>query len=152
MAGTSIAGRDTPLIPPPKERKVLRERVGAFIRVRRTELGLSSGDITRALGYRTLASCWKIEKGLEGLPTKRVFAWADILELPRDAFFRFVTGETEQMEGGPLAKAEPPERLTVMEADLLRTFRKLTPKNQRGLQDHAEAVLFLQSKRAAEKK
>ena len=49
-------------------------------------------------------------KYAEGLPAKRAYAWADVLELPRDAFFRFVTGEADRVdvpkaaakaEGGP---------------------------------------------------
>jgi hypothetical protein len=38
-----------------------------------------------------------IEVGIEGLPAKRAYAWADVLELPRDAFFRFVTGEADRV-------------------------------------------------------
>lgn len=137
VAGTSISGRRTDLIPSPRERQALRRRVGAFIRERRKELGLSSGDIVRALGYKHLASVWKLEKGLEGLPTKRVYAWADILQVPRDAFFRFVTGETERMEMSPGPKRSDVGPLTAAESELIETYRELPQKYQRRLREQA---------------
>lgn len=97
------------------------------------------GDIIRPLGYTNLASAWKIEKGLEGLPAKRVYAWADILELPRDAFFRFVTGEADRVDV-PKAAAKPEvgDRLTAAEGGLIATYRKLPLKYQRRLREQAE--------------
>jgi transcriptional regulator with XRE-family HTH domain len=52
--------------------------VGAFIKKRRLELGLSQGDICRILQYRSRNAVSNIEVGLEGLPPKRAYAWADI--------------------------------------------------------------------------
>lgn len=98
MSRASIAKPRSPLIPSEGERQALRTRVGEFLRARRLELGLSQGDITRSMGYVSLNSVSNLETGREGLPAKRIYAWADILQLPRDAFFRFATGETEKME------------------------------------------------------
>lgn len=137
VQGSSISGREKPLVPSARDRQVLRRRVGAFIRARRKELGLTSGDIVRALGYKHLASVWKLEKGLEGLPTKRVYAWADILKVPRDAFFRFVTGETERMEKSPGPKGGDIGPLTAAESELIETYRKLPQKYQRRLREQA---------------
>ena len=75
----------------------LWRRVGRFVRARRTELGLSQGDIIKALGYTSRNSVSNIEVGREGLPAKRIYAWADLLTVPRDQFFRFVTGESSDM-------------------------------------------------------
>ena len=72
-------------------------------------------------------------------PAKRAYAWADVLELPRDAFFRFVTGEVDQMEvPKATAKADGADRTTAAERALLATYRKLPPKYQRRLREQAE--------------
>jgi transcriptional regulator with XRE-family HTH domain len=137
MAGSSISGRPKPLVLPPRERQAIRRRIGAFIRARRKEMGLTSGDIVRALGYKHLASVWKLEKGLEGLPTKRVFAWADILQVPRDAFFRFVTGEVDRMDMPGRAAEQTAEQLATSEVELLDAYRRLPSKYQRRLRESA---------------
>lgn len=138
MKGSSISGRAKTMVLPPRDRQTLRRRVGAFIRKRRKELELTSGDIVRALGYKHLASVWKLEKGLEGLPTKRVYAWADILQVPRDAFFRFVTGEAERMES-----SEHAGRRKSTETDLVERYRRLPAKYQRRLLEQAEEYAVL---------
>jgi transcriptional regulator with XRE-family HTH domain len=123
------------LIPGPRDRVALRKRVGEFIRARRDELGLSQGDIIKTLGYVSRNSVSNIEVGREGLPAKRVYAWADILQVPRDAFFRFATGETDRMETP--ARTADGERLTSQEADLMSAYRRLPPKYQRRLRENA---------------
>ena len=86
------------------------------------------------MGYTSLNSVSNLETGREGLPAKRIYAWADILQLPRDAFFRFVTGETQTMEtGGASGAAE----MTKAETELLATYRRLPPKYQRRLRTAA---------------
>src|SRR5207245_6273265 len=121
------------------ERRALWTRIGAFVRSRRDELGLSQGDIIKALGYANRNSVSNIEVGIEGLPPKRAYAWADVLEVPRDAFFRFVTGEADRMEV-PKATARPDggERIPAVETALMATYRKLPPKYQRRLREQAE--------------
>jgi transcriptional regulator with XRE-family HTH domain len=113
--------------------------VGAFVRARREELGLSQGDIIQSLGYKSRNAVSNIEVGIEGLPAKRAYAWADVLEVPRDAFFRFVTGEAEAfVVPKAAAKSDSAERLTTAGAALLATYRKLPPKYQRRLREQAE--------------
>ncbi len=119
----------------------LWSRVGAFVRQRRTELGLSQGDIITALGYTSRNSVSNIEVGREGLPAKRIYAWADILEVPRDQFFRFATGEIEQMEAG--AKEARGGPLSATEKDLLETYRILPPRYQRRLREQAQEYVTL---------
>ncbi|MBI5544610.1 MAG: helix-turn-helix transcriptional regulator [Deltaproteobacteria bacterium] len=120
----------------------LRKRIGAFVRERRTELGLSQGEIIKAMGYVSRNSVSNIEVGREGLPAKRIYAWADILEVPRDQFFRFATGEIEQMEvaGAKEARGNP---LSAAEKDLLGTYRSLPPKYQRRLREQAQEYITL---------
>ena len=116
-----------PLIASARERQAMRKRIGEFLRARRLELGLSQGDITRTMGYASFNAVSNLETGREGLPAKRIYAWADILQLPRDAFFRFATGETEKME---VAKTSGPQADTLLrsEVDLVETYRRLPPK------------------------
>jgi transcriptional regulator with XRE-family HTH domain len=94
------------------------------------------GDITRSLGYVSLNSVSNLETGREGLPAKRIYAWADILQVPRDAFFRFVTGEVEKMEMGRVSSES--EKMTPAESELLAAYRRLPPKFQRRLREQAQ--------------
>jgi transcriptional regulator with XRE-family HTH domain len=128
----------------PRERTALWKRVGAFVRARRDELGLSQGDIIRVLGYKSRNAVSNIEVGIEGLPAKRAYAWADVLEVPRDAFFRFVTGEVDRLEVPEAeAKQEDGERMSAGEKELLGTYRRLPPKYQRRLREHARELEVL---------
>jgi len=121
-----------------KDRTELWKRVGAFVRERREALGLSQGDIIRVLGYKSRNAVSNIEVGIEGLPTKRAYAWADLLEVPRDAFFQFVTGASESMAPTKVtAKPRAAEQLTAAEEELLAYYRRLPPKFQRRLREHA---------------
>src|SRR5262245_43592992 len=87
-------------------RAALRARVGAFIRKRLRQLGLHIIDVTTALGYRSTIAVSNIEQWLEGVPAKRAYAWAEVLEVPRDAFFQFVIGETSSL-GATIRKTAP---------------------------------------------
>jgi transcriptional regulator with XRE-family HTH domain len=137
MPGASLSdGRKRPTSGP-RDRAALRKRVGAFIRARREELALSQGDIIKALGYVSRNSVSNIETGREGLPAKRVFAWADLLQVPRDAFFRFATGEAERMETTRPSSGDAGERLSTAEAELVAAYRRLPPKYQRRLREQA---------------
>ena len=120
-----------------EERAELRQRVGAFLQQRREELGLSQGDIIKALGYVSYNSVWNLETGREGLPPKRIYAWADILQVQRDAFFRFVTGETKTMELTAQTPTGASEKLTPAEWELVASYRRLPPKYQDRLLEHA---------------
>jgi len=121
-----------------RERTGLWKRVGAFVAKRREELGLSQGDIIRVLGYKSRNAVSNIEVGIEGLPAKRAYAWADVLELPRDAFFRFVTGEAERVViPNAAARQATGDRVTAAETELLASYRTLPPKYQRRLREQA---------------
>ena len=117
------------------------KRVGKFVLERRQALGLSQNDILRALGYKGTMMVSNIERGVIGLPVKRIYAWADILGVPRDAFFRFVTGESTSMESPTSAESTsrpaPANQLSPAEAELLASYRALPPKFQRRLRAHA---------------
>lgn len=122
-----------------RERAELWARVGAFVRARREELGLSQGDIIRVLAYKSRNAVSNIELGIEGLPAKRAYAWADLLEVPRDTFFRFITGEAQEVAlPKQAAQFEASERLSIAEMELLSAYRSLPPKYQRRLREQAQ--------------
>ncbi len=127
--------------PNDRERSSLRKRVGVFVRKRREELGLSQGDVIRALGYVSRNSVSNIETGREGLPAKRIYAWADLLRVPHDAFYRFATGETRRMDANtgdaPAAPAAGNGSLSAAEVELLEAYRSLPSKLQRQLRTQA---------------
>jgi transcriptional regulator with XRE-family HTH domain len=113
MPGTSDQGARTRRT---ARERALWKRVGAFVRARRDELGLSQGDIIQAHGYKSRNAVSNIEVGIEGLPAKRAYAWADILEVPRGPFFRFVTGEAERVElPKAITRKDSGERLSAAE-------------------------------------
>jgi transcriptional regulator with XRE-family HTH domain len=120
-----------------RDRAELRKRVGAFVRSRREQLGLSQGDIIRELGYVSRNSVSNIETGREGLPAKRIYAWADVLELPRDSFFRFVTGDAKKLEasGKPSDTTDATKPIANADSDVLTAFRKLPAKYQKKIRD-----------------
>lgn len=127
-----------------RERTALWKRVGAFVRERREELGLSQGDIIQVLGYKSRNTVSNVEVGIEGLPPKRAYAWADVLDVPRDAFFRFVTGEADGVDGaGTKAKKDATEALTAAENALLAAYRKLPPNYQQRLREQADEFATL---------
>ena len=96
------------------------------------------------LGYKSRNAVSNIEVGIEGLPAKRAYAWADVLELPRDAFFRFVTGEAEKLDvPRAVSKQDVAERLSGAEAAMVATYRKLPPKYQRRLREQGEEYATL---------
>jgi transcriptional regulator with XRE-family HTH domain len=121
-----------------RERTELWKRVGRFVRQRREELGLSQGDVIRVLGYKSRNAVSNLEIGIEGLPAKRAYAWADLLEVPRDAFFQFVTGQSERLDvARATARSQASEQLTAAEEELVARYRRLPPKFQRRLREHA---------------
>ncbi len=125
--------------PTDKDRLELRKRIGVFVRTRRQQLGLSQGDIINELGYVSRNSVSNIETGREGLPAKRIYAWADVLEIPRDAFFRFVTGETKRVDQtGKATEAEAANRTSTVETELLASYRKLPAKYQRRIKEQIQ--------------
>jgi hypothetical protein len=61
-----------------------------------------------------------------------------VLELPRDAFFRFVTGEADRVViPNAAARQDAGDRITAAETELLASYRKLPPKYQRRLREQA---------------
>jgi hypothetical protein len=110
-------------------------------------MGLTMGDVIRALGYQNFASVWKLETGREGLPAKRVYAWADLLEVPRDQFFSFVMGEASEPPGrARTAPADAGAHLSAAEASLIATYRRLPPRYQGRVREAVKEFEMLASR------
>jgi transcriptional regulator with XRE-family HTH domain len=112
------------------------ERVGAFVRRRRDELGLSQGEIARSLGYKSAMSVSNIEVGKESLAPARAYAWADILEVRRDAFYLFVMAERNTDP----SKGSDERELLADEAELLALYRELPQDYRRQVWDLAREL------------
>ena len=141
MSGTSTRKKPSPR---KRETTPLWKRVGAYVAKRREELGLSQGDIIDALGYKSRNAVSNIEVGIEGLPAKRIYDWADILEVPRDAFFRFATGETSSIARTPTGNDNEIAR-TAAEKELLSLYRNLPAPFQKRLREQAAELGVLAS-------
>ncbi len=86
-----------------------------------------------ALEYVSRNSVSNVETGREGLPARRVFDWADVLQLPHDEFFRFVTGASKRMDDVPAPDAP--------EASLVQLVRKLPDRDKRKVRAFVDELL-----------
>jgi len=129
-----------------------RKKVGEFIRRRRLELNLSQGEMIRALGYRNRNSISNVEIGREGLPLRRIYQWAEVLQLPREDFFRFVIGELGDVALAGYKRARIKDRdertLTDAEQELVENYRRLSKKYQDRVRDHVREYLVVEGKEA----
>jgi transcriptional regulator with XRE-family HTH domain len=55
--------------------------IGKFIKVRRTELGLSQNDLARSLGYNTSQYISNIERGLASIPFAKIQEMSNLLRV-----------------------------------------------------------------------
>jgi transcriptional regulator with XRE-family HTH domain len=135
-----------------RETLARRKKVGEFLRRRRLELGLSQGDMIRLLMYKNRNSISNVEIGIEGLPLKRVYQYAEVLKLPRDDFFRFVLGELEDLALTGYQRARLKDQrektLTDAEQDLVDNFRRLSKKYQDRVREHVCEYLVIEGKQA----
>ena len=113
------------------------KRVGAFVRSRREELGMSQADVARALGYKSVMSVSTLEGGKESLALARAYAWAEVLEVRRDAFYLFVAAERDHMDA---SEPVPEGPLLDDELELLGYYRKLPKPYPRQLREVARAL------------
>ena len=132
------------------EEKKRRKRVGAFIRARREKLGLSQGDLCRAMSYKNRNSISNVALGREGLPMKKVYQYADVLQVDRDDFLKFVVGELGDLaiEGVRQIEIKDREdsRLSPRENSLVVNFRRLSKKYQDRIMTELGEYLQLEGK------
>jgi transcriptional regulator with XRE-family HTH domain len=133
-----------------KEEIKRRKKVGAFIKARRHKLRLSQGDMCKVMGYANRNSISNVELGREGLPLKKIYQYADVLNVDRDDFFRFVVGELGDMavDGARHIEIKDKEerRLSPRENNLVVNFRRLSRKYQDRIMTELREYLQLEGK------
>ena len=104
------------------------------------------------MGYANRNSISNVEIGIEGLPLKRVYQYAEVLKLPRDDFFRFVLGELEDLALAGYRRArlkdQQAKTLTDAEQDLVDNYRRLSKKYQDRVREHVREYLVVEGKEA----
>ncbi len=133
-----------------KEEVKRRERVGNFIRARREKLSLSQGDLCKVMGYANRNSISNVELGREGLPMKKVYQYADVLQVDRDDFLKFVIGELGNLAIDGVRqiqiKDKEERRLSPRENSLVVNFRRLSKKYQDRIMTELDEYLQLEGK------
>ena len=133
------------------EEQERRERVGAFIRARREKLGLSQGDLCKVMNYANRNSISNVELGREGLPMKKVYQYADVLQVDRDDFLKFVVGELGDLAIEGVRQIEIKDReeskLAPRENSLVVNFRRLSRKYQDRIMTELGEYLQLEGKK-----
>lgn len=93
------------------------------------------------MGYRSANAITNVESGFEGIPAKRAYAWADLLEVPRDAFFQFVTGQIQELDtSSSYAAPATSVPLSPDERELLASYRRLPPTSRVLVQELADKL------------
>ncbi len=85
--------------------------IGKFIKVRRTELGLSQNDLARSLGYNTSQYISNIERGLASIPFAKIQEMSSLLKVDYRHLLNLklmeeVPGFKEEFLGTPPAALE----------------------------------------------
>jgi transcriptional regulator with XRE-family HTH domain len=105
-----------------KEPKKADVFVGARVRFRRKELGLSQGKLAEKLGI-TFQQVQKYEKGVNRVGASRLADMARILSVPVSYFFE----DTERSDGSEGSAASMSNVLTMAgAADLLRAYSRIS--------------------------
>lgn len=84
------------------------------IRNRRIELGLTQAELAKKIGYRSISTIAKIERGINDIPQSKIKAFADALN----------TTPGELM--GEVEPAPVPLSLTQQEEKLIKKYRQLS--------------------------
>lgn len=84
------------------------------IRNRRIELGLTQAELAKKIGYRSISTIAKIERGINDIPQSKIKAFADALN----------TTPGELM--GEVEPAPVPLSLTQQEETLVKKYRQLS--------------------------
>lgn len=92
----------------------LSKVIGKFIKVRRSELGLSQNDLARSLGYNTSQYISNIERGLASIPFAKIQEMSALLKVDYRHLLNLklmeeVPGFKEEFLGTPPAAAEGSE-------------------------------------------
>jgi transcriptional regulator with XRE-family HTH domain len=101
------------------------KRLGARVRARRVELGISQERLADLLGV-TFQQVQKYEKGVNRIAASRLFQISEALELPIGSFFEGIPSKTNSRSGRPLNDRPVEDALAVPGAvEMVRTFASI---------------------------
>ena len=100
------------------------------IRNRRIELGLTQAELAEKIGYRSISTIAKIERGINDIPQSKIKAFADALN----------TTPGELM--GEVEPAPVPLSLTQQEEEHIKKYRQLDAGGQDRIDRQIDFELF----------
>lgn len=108
------------------------------IRNRRIELGLTQAELAKKIGYRSISTIAKIERGINDIPQSKIKAFADALN----------TTPGELM--GEVEPAPAPLSLTPQEETHIKKYRQLDADGKEDIDDLIEVKLAKLQRKAEE--
>lgn len=108
------------------------------IRNRRIELGLTQAELAKKIGYRSISTIAKIERGINDIPQSKIKAFADALN----------TTPGELM--GEVEPAPVPLSLTQQEETHIKKYRQLDADGKEEIDDLIEVKLTKLQRKAEE--
>ena len=108
------------------------------IRNRRIELGLTQAELAKKIGYRSISTIAKIERGINDIPQSKIKAFADALN----------TTPGELM--GEVEPAPVPLSLTQQEETHIKKYRQLNADGKEEIDDLIDVKLAKLQRKAEE--
>lgn len=108
------------------------------IRNRRIELGLTQAELAEKIGYRSISTIAKIERGINDIPQSKIKAFADALN----------TTPGELM--GEVEPAPVPLSLTQQEETHIKKYRQLDADGKEEIDDLIDVKLAKLQRKAEE--
>ena len=108
------------------------------IRNRRIELGLTQAELAKKIGYRSISTIAKIERGINDIPQSKIKAYADALN----------TTPGELM--GEVEPAPVPLSLTQQEETHIKKYRQLDADGKEEIDDLIDVKLAKLQRKAEE--
>lgn len=108
------------------------------IRNRRIELGLTQAELAKKIGYRSISTIAKIERGINDIPQSKIKAFADALN----------TTPGELM--GEVEPAPVPLSLTQQEETHIKKYRQLDADGKEDIDDLIDVKLAKLRRKAEE--
>lgn len=102
------------------------------IRNRRIELGLTQAELAEKIGYRSISTIAKIERGINDIPQSKIKAFADALN----------TTPGELM--GEVELAPVPLSLTQQEEEHIKKYRQLNADGKLVIDNQIDFMLYQQ--------
>ena len=134
--------------------------IGARIKKRREELGLSQEELAKRVGYKSRSSINKIELDGRGLPQKKIVAFAKALQTSPAYLMGWIDiayelkpteEELQRMKESAYSNTQknPPHSNHEMDPENIKTVNrimKLSPERQKQVEDYIDFLLSQQQK------